>query len=747
MGRMVYAFPPRTGGRMFQRSAGDAGALLAPCTGGDGERHASAEKRDPPDLVRDPAGGFCVGYGLRLEKYLDGAVLLVLEDLVRVGRLVERQLVGGEVLDAKGVGGVDEKRHDGVGPRLDVRLAHADLYLLVEELQHVHGVGGPAVDAAYGERAPAADGLDALVERRQPVDPALLHRRLGHRVGQQADEGLGHLAPAGAVRLHADGVDDGVGAPPVCHLADGLRNVVVVAQVYRLDPVAAGHVQALWHEVHAYDPVALVPGDPRAHLADGTEAEDRHATPLRDAGVLDGLPARRQHVREVDEPLVGHPRALLGDLYGDELGLRDAQELGLPARHLAVEFGVAEKLGARAVLVDLRRLALGVEPLVAHKAVPAAYVERQDHPVAGGHIRDLRPNLLDYPHRLVAEDVPLVDERAEHVVKVQVRAADVGRRYPDYGVVRLPDARVRHVVHPNVLFPVPGKRLHAAKPPSPIRPPTHRAGIENVREASFRPPTRSRRPEAETLTLSLGAAGLIRVLALADLLDDLGAERRQVVGVAAGDEALVGDDLLVHPVAARVADVRLERRVGGQRAALDHVGLDQRPGPVADHAHRLGLLEETVHEPDHVGVGAQVVRPHGAARHDQGVVVVRGDVGHGLVDREGVPHLGVVVHRLGLAGLDADDLDGGALGLDGLLGLDELHLLRPDRRDQNSYLASLQLVCHGFSFSALRSYQGTGPLRFDTRIRVHEKRPPLAANRRGPKRLAISHQRSAFSFF
>src|SRR4028118_952669 len=68
------------------------------------------------------------------------------------------QVVGGEVLHTKGVGGVDEERHDGVGPRLDVGLAHADLDLLVEELQHVDRVGRPAVDAAYGERAATAYG-------------------------------------------------------------------------------------------------------------------------------------------------------------------------------------------------------------------------------------------------------------------------------------------------------------------------------------------------------------------------------------------------------------------------------------------------------------------------------------------------------------------------------------------------------------------------------------------------------------
>jgi hypothetical protein len=51
---------------------------------------------------------------------------------------------------------------------------------------------------------------------------------------------------------------------------------------------------------------------------------------------------------------------------------------------------------------------------------------------------------------------------------------------------------------------------------------------------------------------------LVFVLALSELLDDLGAECWQVVGVSARDETLVDDDLLVYPIAARVADIGLQ---------------------------------------------------------------------------------------------------------------------------------------------------------------------------------------------
>src|SRR6476646_3635474 len=50
------------------------------------------------------------------------------------------------------------------------------------------------------------------------------------------------------------------------------------------------------------------------------------------------------------------------------------------------------------------------------------------------------------------------------------------------------------------------------------------------------------------------------VLALGELLDDAGAERRQIVGLAAGDEAAVDDDFLVHPVGAGVAHVGVQAR-------------------------------------------------------------------------------------------------------------------------------------------------------------------------------------------
>src|SRR5215213_6024585 len=125
---------------------------------------------------------------------------------------------------------------------------------------------------------------------------------------------------------------------------------------------------------------------------------------------------------------------------------------------------------------------------------------------------------------------------------------------------------------------------------------------------------------------ALGASPLVLVFALGELLDDLGAERRHVVGVAARDETLISNYLLVHPVAARVADVGLQGGVRGQGTSLHHVGFDERPRTVADHSDRLGMLEEGMDEAHCLVAAAQFVCPYGAAGHDQTVVLIGGDL-------------------------------------------------------------------------------------------------------------------------
>jgi len=75
-------------------------------------------------------------------------------------------------------------------------------------------------------------------------------------------------------------------------------------------------------------------------------------------------------------------------------------------------------------------------------------------------VRDLRADLLDDAHRLVAEDVAGVDERPEHLVEVQVRAAETARGHPDDRVRRVLDPRIRHVVDTHVAGATVGECSH-----------------------------------------------------------------------------------------------------------------------------------------------------------------------------------------------------------------------------------------------------------------------------------------------
>src|SRR3954454_11488862 len=97
------------------------------------------------------------------------------------------------------------------------------------------------------------------------------------------------------------------------------------------------------------------------------------------------------------------------------------------------------------------------------------------------------------------------------------------------------------------------------------------------------------------------------VLALAELLDDLLAERGQVVRVTRGRETAVHVNLLVDPGGACVLEVGLQRRPRRQRQALRDAGVDQRPRTMADRADRLACLDKGAHEAAHVVVHAQEV--------------------------------------------------------------------------------------------------------------------------------------------
>src|SRR6185312_11177386 len=91
----------------------------------------------------------------RFQHHLHRAVLLLLEDLVGMRSLVERQHVAGERVDAQRIA-VDEQRHDVVHPLLDVRLPHPQGDLLVEQGEHRERIGHPAVDTDQRDRSATA---------------------------------------------------------------------------------------------------------------------------------------------------------------------------------------------------------------------------------------------------------------------------------------------------------------------------------------------------------------------------------------------------------------------------------------------------------------------------------------------------------------------------------------------------------------------------------------------------------------
>jgi hypothetical protein len=264
------------------------------------------------------------------------------------------------------------------------------------------------------------------------------------------------------VRLHADGVEHGVRAAAAGLLAQGLDDGALVGRRDGDGAVALGHGDPLGHGVDAEDLLdAQVAGEPDGHLADRPEAQDGERRARADVREHHALPGRGQHVGQEQEALV---RRAVRHLDRPELRLRDPQQLGLRPGHVAVQLGVAEQGGAGAVLAVLRRLALGVERLVAHPARAARDVERDDDPVAHRHLGHLAADGHDPAHRLVAEDVTGLHQRRQRPVEVQVRPADGGGRHLDHRIGRLLDGGVGDLLDPYVLHALPGQCAHRRPP-------------------------------------------------------------------------------------------------------------------------------------------------------------------------------------------------------------------------------------------------------------------------------------------
>src|SRR5690606_6977349 len=119
--------------------------------------------------------------------------------------------------------------------------------------------------------------------------------------------------------------------------------------------------------------------------------------------ILHSLPRGGEDVGEIEIALV---REIPADLDRPEVGMRHADQFGLPAGDGAVHARVAEEARALVLVAVLGGLALRIELALAHPARPARDVERHDDAVSHGKVRDAAADLLDDAHELVAEDVP-----------------------------------------------------------------------------------------------------------------------------------------------------------------------------------------------------------------------------------------------------------------------------------------------------------------------------------------------------
>lgn len=202
-------------------------------------------------------------------------------------------------------------------------------------------------------------------------------------------------------------------------------------------------------------------------------------------------------------------------------------------------------------------------------------------------------------------------------------------------------------------------------------------------------------PPSAALLFSL--LPLAAVVAFLEFFDHLGVEGGDVVGVAAGDNALVHDDLLVDPFGAAEGEFVFQAGPAGHFQAFADAGFAEAPGAVADGGDGCAVVVERTDELHGVRVQAELVGVDGAAGQEEAVVVA----GVGL--RDGVVHVVFVLgfevafHALDLPGLEADEVRGGPGGFQGLAGFDEFDLFDAVGGEDGDGFAFQGLVGHAFS--------------------------------------------------
>jgi hypothetical protein len=117
-------------------------------------------------------------------------------------------------------------------------------------------------------------------------------------------------------------------------------------------------------------------------------------------------------------------------------------DLLVEQRHHPHRIGHAAVCGTAALSAYLTRLALCVEPALAHPAAAAGDLEGHDHPITGTDLSDVPTDLEHDADRLVAQYVTHAHEGAHGLIQVEIGPADVGTGDLDDRVVRLLDHRV-----------------------------------------------------------------------------------------------------------------------------------------------------------------------------------------------------------------------------------------------------------------------------------------------------------------
>src|SRR5437588_7146527 len=113
------------------------------------------------------------------------------------------------------------------------------------------------------------------------------------------------------------------------------------------------------------------------------------------------------------------------------------------------------------------------------------------------------------------------------------------------------------------------------------------------------PPTNSRR--------RLSCSRCQRRLGFPDSLNDGLQERRQIIGLAAGDQVTVADDLGVHVLAARVDDVVFDGEEAGRLSTFERLRGAKHPGAMTDRGDDLTLFCHGADQADHRLAAAHVV--------------------------------------------------------------------------------------------------------------------------------------------